>query len=152
RTLPGSPNAPSEVFQRALRGRTHGERGTFRTWRERMYRLAAVLDPDTYYRLARAVYAEMVLAGYTSVGEFHYLHHAPGGVRYNDPNVMSAALDAAATEAGIRLCLLDTCYLSSGFGAAVGEQQARFADADVDRKSTRLNSSHVSISYAVFCL
>ena len=130
-TVPGFANAHSHVFHRALRGRTHGERGTFWTWRERMYRLAAVLDPDTYYRLARAVYAEMVLAGYTSVGEFHYLHHAPGGVRYNDPNVMSAALDAAATEAGIRLCLLDTCYLSSGFGAAVGEQQARFADADV---------------------
>lgn len=130
-TVPGFANAHSHAFHRALRGRTHHDRGTFWTWRERMYRLAAVLDPDAYYRLARAVYAEMVLAGYTSVAEFHYLHHAPGGVAYNEPNVMSAALDAAATDAGIRLCLLDTCYLSSGFGAELGAQQLRFGDADV---------------------
>lgn len=130
-TVPGFANAHSHAFHRALRGRTHADRGTFWTWRERMYRLAATLDPDSYYRLARAVYAEMVLAGYTSVGEFHYLHHAPGGVRYNEPNAMSAALVAAAADAGIRLCLLDTCYLSSGFGAGPGEHQLRFSDGDV---------------------
>ena len=71
-------NAHSHAFHRALRGRTHAGRGTFWTWRERMYALAGRLDPDTYHALARAAYAEMALAGITCVGEFHYLHHAPG--------------------------------------------------------------------------
>ena len=83
--LPGFANAHSHAFHRALRGRTHGNGGTFWTWRETMYALAARLDPDSYYELARLVYAEMVLAGYTSVGEFHYLHHAPGGTPYARP-------------------------------------------------------------------
>ena len=112
--LPGFANAHSHAFHRALRGRTHGDGGTFWTWRQQMYAVAATLDPDRYLALARAVYAEMVLAGYTVVGEFHYLHHAPGGRPYADPNAMGAALVQAATEAGIRLTLLDTCYLSGG--------------------------------------
>lgn len=129
-TVPGFANAHSHAFHRALRGRTHHGRGSFWTWRERMYSVADRLDPDSYYRLARGVYAEMVLAGYTSVGEFHYLHHAPGGVAYNDPNAMSAALAAAAQDAGIRLTLLDTCYLSGGFGQPPDEHQRRFSDGD----------------------
>jgi cytosine/adenosine deaminase-related metal-dependent hydrolase len=112
-TLPGLANVHSHAFHRALRGRTHGGRGTFWTWREGMYALAQRLDPDSYHRLARAVYAEMALAGVTAVGEFHYLHHAPGGDRYADPNAMGHALVAAAAEAGIRLTLLDTVYLTS---------------------------------------
>ena len=100
-----------------------------------MYAVAAALDPDRYLALARAVYAEMVLAGYTVVGEFHYLHHAPGGRPYADRNAMGAALVQAATEAGIRLTLLDTCYLAGGLGAAGHEPldpvQARFSDGDV---------------------
>ena len=79
--LPGFANAHSHAFHRALRGRTHDRGGTFWTWRERMYAVAARLDPDSYLALARATYAEMALAGVTSVGEFHYLHHAPGGGR-----------------------------------------------------------------------
>ncbi|MFI9508080.1 formimidoylglutamate deiminase [Nocardia sp. NPDC052566] len=130
-TVPGFANAHSHAFHRALRGRTQHDRGTFWTWRDQMYAVAARLDPDSYYRLARAVYAEMVLAGYTSVGEFHYLHHAPGGARYADPNAMSAALAAAAADAGIRLTLLDTCYLAGGFGRELGEHQLRFSDGDV---------------------
>ena len=74
-TLPGFANAHSHAFHRALRGRTQAGRGSFWTWREQMYALAATLDPDTYFRLARATYAEMALAGITAVGEFHYLHH-----------------------------------------------------------------------------
>ncbi|GAA1985583.1 formimidoylglutamate deiminase [Amycolatopsis minnesotensis] len=127
-TLPGFANAHSHAFHRALRGRTHHERGTFWTWRERMYSLAARLDPDSYYRLARGVYAEMVLAGYTSVGEFHYLHHAPGGTAYADPNEMGAALIRAAGDAGIRITLLDTCYLAGGIGKDLDEVQHRFSD------------------------
>ncbi|GGO84565.1 formimidoylglutamate deiminase [Nocardioides phosphati] len=127
-TLPGLANTHSHAFHRALRGRTQAGRGTFWTWREQMYAVAGRLDPDSYYALARATYAEMVAAGYTSVGEFHYLHHQPDGVPYADPNAMGRALLAAARDAGIRITLLDTLYLSSGFGAAPEGVQRRFSD------------------------
>jgi cytosine/adenosine deaminase-related metal-dependent hydrolase len=76
-TLPGLANAHSHAFQRAFRGKTEVGRGTFWTWREEMYAAAARLDPDSYLALARATFGEMALAGVTSVGEFHYVHHAP---------------------------------------------------------------------------
>ncbi|GAA4660310.1 formimidoylglutamate deiminase [Amycolatopsis dongchuanensis] len=136
--LPGFANGHSHAFHRALRGRTHGERGTFWTWRERMYQLAARLDPDSYYRLARGVYAEMALSGYTSVGEFHYLHHAPGGRPYDDLNAMGHALARAAADAGIRLTLLDTCYLAGGFGRELDERQQRFGDGDAESWAARV--------------
>ncbi|MFD8492825.1 formimidoylglutamate deiminase [Amycolatopsis sp. NPDC059657] len=139
-TVPGMANGHSHAFHRALRGRTHHERGTFWTWRERMYSLAARLDPDAYYRLARGVYAEMVLAGYTSVGEFHYLHHAPGGTPYGNPNAMGAALERAAADAGIRLTLLDTCYLAGGIGVAPDEVQRRFSDGSAERWAERVSA------------
>jgi formiminoglutamate deiminase len=132
--LPGFANAHSHGFHRALRGRTHDGGGTFWTWRERMYAVAARLDPDSYLARARAAYAEMVLAGVTAVGEFHYLHHGPGGVPYADPNAMGHALIRAAAEAGVRLTLLDTCYLSGGLEdaghTAPDAVQARFSDSD----------------------
>ncbi|WP_150243482.1 formimidoylglutamate deiminase [Nocardiopsis quinghaiensis] len=142
-TLPGFANAHSHAFHRALRGRTHADGGSFWTWRETMYRVADRLDPDTYRRLARAVYAEMALAGITCVGEFHYLHHAPGGIRYADPNAMGHALVAAAADAGIRITLLDVCYLSGGPDAHGDHQplagpQLRFGDGDTDRWADRL--------------
>jgi formiminoglutamate deiminase len=137
-TLPGFANGHSHAFHRALRGRTHHERGTFWTWRERMYSLASRLDPDTYYRLARGVYAEMVLGGYTSVGEFHYLHHAPGGTPYADPNAMGEALRQAAADAGIRLTLLDTCYLAGGIGVEPDEVQRRFSDSSASAWAERV--------------
>jgi formiminoglutamate deiminase len=137
-TLPGFANAHSHAFHRPLRGRTHGGAGTFWTWRDVMYGVASSLDPDGYYRLARAVYGEMVLAGFTSVGEFHYLHHNPGGVRYANPNAMGESLIAAAHDAGIRLTLLDTCYLHGGIGADLNTVQQRFADTDVDAWSGRV--------------
>jgi len=93
-TLPGLANAHSHAFHRALRSRTHAGKGTFWTWRERMYDLAGRLDPDGLHALARAAYAEMALAGVTCVGEFHYLHHAPDGARYADPNETSHRLVA----------------------------------------------------------
>ncbi|MEV6900930.1 formimidoylglutamate deiminase [Amycolatopsis sp. NPDC051372] len=139
-TLPGFANGHSHAFHRALRGRTHHERGTFWTWRERMYSLAARLDPDRYYRLARGVYAEMVLGGYTSVGEFHYLHHAPGGHPYASPNAMGDALRQAARDAGIRLTLLDTCYLAGGIGVAPDEVQQRFSDGSAEKWASRVAS------------
>ncbi|MER7559553.1 formimidoylglutamate deiminase [Nocardioides sp. NPDC126508] len=131
-TLPGFANTHSHAFHRALRGRTQTDRGTFWTWREQMYAVAGRLDPDTYYELAKATYAEMVAAGYTAVGEFHYLHHQPGGRPYDDPNAMGSALLAAAHDVGIRITLLDTLYLSSGFGAAPQGVQRRFSDGSAE--------------------
>src|SRR5580698_409908 len=113
----GFANTHSHAFHRALRGRTQAEGGTFWTWREQMYAVAGRLDPDSYLALARATYAEMALAGITCVGEFHYLHHGPGGTPYADPNEMGRALTEAAAQAGIRITLLDTCYLSGGLDA-----------------------------------
>ena len=102
-TLPGLANAHSHAFHRALRGAAQAGQGTFWTWRERMYQVAGRLQPDSYLALARAVYAEMALAGITCVGEFHYLHHDAGGARYRDPNQMGRALiEAAAQVAGIQ--------------------------------------------------
>lgn len=140
--LPGLANCHSHAFHRALRGRTHDGGGTFWTWREGMYRVAATLDPDSYLALARATFAEMALAGITAVGEFHYLHHAPGGARYADPNAMGGALIQAATDAGIRLTLLDTCYLAGGLGPgghfALGPEQLRFADGSAEHWAERV--------------
>jgi formiminoglutamate deiminase len=142
--LPGFANTHSHAFHRALRGRTHGDGGTFWTWRQQMYALAARLDPDSYFALARAVYAEMVLAGMTVVGEFHYLHHDPRGRRYADPNAMSDALVAAAAEAGIRLTLLDVCYLSGGLTEtghqALDPVQQRFSDGSVEDWAARVGT------------
>ncbi|MFG1609144.1 formimidoylglutamate deiminase [Actinoplanes sp. NPDC049265] len=151
--LPGFANAHSHAFHRALRGRTHTGRGSFWTWRDRMYEVAAALDPDSYYRLARAVYGEMALAGVTAVGEFHYLHHAPDGARYNDPNAMGEALMAAAADAGIRLTLLDTLYLTSGVDGRPPEGvQRRFSDGGFDAWAERVAAAkplpHVRIGAA----
>ncbi|WP_184539359.1 formimidoylglutamate deiminase [Micromonospora polyrhachis] len=137
-TLPGLANAHSHAFHRALRGRTHGGRGDFWSWRDGMYAVAARLDPDRYLALARAAYAEMALAGITCVGEFHYLHHGPEGVPYTDPNAMGAALVEAAAQAGIRLTLLDTLYLTATVdGDPLTGPQRRFGDGDLDGWSTR---------------
>lgn len=126
--FPGFVNAHSHVFHRLLRGRVPERRGDFWSWREVMYEVAASLDPDSYRKVAVAVYREMLAAGYTSVFEFHYLHHRPGGTPYDEPNVMAAALADAALETGIRLTILDTCYLSAGFGLPPEGIQRRFSD------------------------
>uniref|UniRef100_UPI003BB63BCB formimidoylglutamate deiminase n=1 Tax=Streptomyces glaucescens TaxID=1907 RepID=UPI003BB63BCB len=136
-TLPGLANAHSHAFHRALRGAVQVGSGTFWTWREVMYATADRLTPESYHALARAVYAEMALAGITAVGEFHYVHHAPGGSRYADPNAMGEALIAAAAEAGIRITLLDTAYLSSGFGQPPNRHQLRFSDGDAEAWAER---------------
>lgn len=134
--LPGFANAHSHAFHRALRGRTHGEGGSFWTWRKGMYALAGRLDPETYRALATATYAEMAMAGITSVGEFHYLHHRTSERTPSDHNAMSRVLVEAACAAGIRLTLLDTCYLSGGLGPdghlSLDPVQQCFSDGDVD--------------------
>jgi formiminoglutamate deiminase len=141
-TLPGLANAHSHAFHRALRGAVEADQGTFWTWRDRMYRLAAALNPGSYYALARAVYAEMALAGITCVGEFHYLHHGPGGAPYADPNEMGRVLLRAAADAGLRITLLDTCYLAAGLRRdgtpkPLRDVQLRFGDGDAGRWAER---------------
>jgi formiminoglutamate deiminase len=143
-TMPGLANAHSHAFHRALRGITQASRGTFWTWRERMYEVADRLDPDSYLALATGVYAEMALAGVSCVGEFHYLHHGRGGTRYADPNEMGRALIEAAGRAGIRVTLLDTCYLSGGLSAdgrsrPLEGPQLRFGDGDAEAWASRVD-------------
>ncbi|MFI6829365.1 formimidoylglutamate deiminase [Kribbella sp. NPDC050241] len=137
--LPGLANCHSHAFHRALRGRTQTERGTFWTWREQMYAVASMLTPESYYALARAVYGEMLLAGITAVGEFHYLHHAPGGRRYDDPNAMGTALIAAARDVGMRITLLDTCYIAGGIDQPLNSVQERFSDGDAASWAARVS-------------
>ena len=139
-TLPGFANAHSHAFHRALRGRVQATRGSFWSWREAMYEVAEALDPDRYHALARATFAEMALAGITVVGEFHYLHHGPDGRPYADPNEMGRALIAAAGEAGIRITLLDTCYLHGGFDEPLVGTQRRFGDGDAARWIERVEA------------
>jgi len=119
-TIPGLANAHSHAFQRGLRGRTQApSRGSFWTWREQMYALAASLDPDRSYAIARATFGEMALAGITLVGEFDYVHH-------------SEAMMRAAADAGIRMTLIDACYLHGGLD--------RFHDADAEAWASRVGS------------
>ncbi|WP_328531788.1 formimidoylglutamate deiminase [Nocardioides sp. NBC_00368] len=126
--LAGSGNAHSHAFHRALRGRTHDQGGDFWRWREQMYAVADRLTPDSYEQLAEAVFAEMLVTGWTSVAEFHYIHHRPDGSPYEDPNAFGAALIRAAASVGIRLALLDTLYLTSAPGRPLLPEQRRFGD------------------------
>ena len=143
-TLPGLANAHSHAFHLALRGSVQAGQGTFWTWRERMYHVADRLDPGSYLALARAVFAEMALAGATCVGEFHYLHHGPHGTAYADPNAMGRAVIEAAAQAGVRITLLDTCYLSGGLAHGTPEPlagvQQRFGDGDAGRWAERVSA------------
>ena len=129
--LAGFANAHSHAFHRALRGLTHFDGGTFWSWRTAMYELADRLTPENYYELARAGYAEMAVAGVTCVGEFHYVHHPVGGGRYPSANAMGEVLGEAARDAGIRLTLLDTCYLAGGIELPLAPEQERFGDGSV---------------------
>ncbi|PQZ93073.1 formimidoylglutamate deiminase [Arthrobacter sp. MYb227] len=140
--VPAPVNAHSHAFHRILRGRTHqgadGGAGNFWTWREQMYEAAAGLTPEGYQQLATAVFAEMVVNGYSAVGEFHYLHHNTDGKPYTgeQKHGMELALARAAQAAGIRLVLLDTCYLQGGLDAQgevieLNETQRRFSDGNV---------------------
>lgn len=138
-TLPGLANAHSHAFQRLLRGRTQAGSGSFWTWREEMYATAQRLDPEGYLGLARATFAEMALAGITVVGEFHYLHHDPLGRPYADPNAMGRAVLEAADEVGIRITLLDACYLHGGIAEPPSPLQRRFSDGDAGAWIERVN-------------
>ncbi|MDA2980067.1 MAG: formimidoylglutamate deiminase [Actinomycetota bacterium] len=131
--LPGLVSAHSHAFHRTLRGKTHDAGGDFWAWRTRMYEVANALTPDSYRESATALFSEMVAAGITTVGEFHYVHHRPDGTPYRDPNAFGFAIIEAASTAGIRLTLLDTAYLTSNVaGAPVLPEQVRFSDGSID--------------------
>ena len=128
--VPGVANLHSHAFQRAMAGRTEiaGPDGDdFWTWREAMYRLAGRIDPDALHDIAAFAFAEMLAAGFTSVAEFHYLHHDRDGSPFANIAEMSERLIAAAVDTGIGLTLLPVLYAHGGFGGvALGERQRRF--------------------------
>ncbi|MDR1800107.1 MAG: amidohydrolase family protein [Bifidobacteriaceae bacterium] len=145
----GLGNAHSHAFHRRLRGRTNGGGGDFWRWREAMYREAAALTPDSYEDLAERVFCELLAGGYTAVGEFQYIHHRPDGRPYEQPHAMEMALVRAAQRAGIRLVLLDTCYLAGGIGRPLESAQARFSDGTAEAWLDRLAGLRQAVTAAV---
>jgi formimidoylglutamate deiminase len=130
--LPGFANAHSHTFQRLIRGRTE-TRGVggddFWSWREPMYRAALSMDTEDVYHVARMAFLEMVMAGTTTVGEFHYLHRAPDGSAYDDPNLLAKKIIAAAESVGLRIALLRVAYARAGYELAPHAGQARFYES-----------------------
>lgn len=141
--LPGLVNAHSHAFQRVIRGRTEhrtqNEKDSFWTWREMMYSAAARVTPEDVYDASRMAFLEMALSGITSVGEFHYLHHAPDGNAYDDPNLLSKEVIRAATDVGLRITLLRVAYARSGHELPPNPRQARFIESDPDIYLKRLD-------------
>lgn len=134
--LPGIANLHSHAFQRAMAGmaeRQGDPNDSFWTWRETMYGMAARFTPEQLRAVAAQLYLEMLEAGYTTVCEFHYLHHRPDGGFYDDRAAMSRALIEAARETGIRLTLLPVLYMTGGFdGRELSERQRRFGHSVED--------------------
>ena len=128
--LPGLVNVHSHAFQRVIRGRTEhrtaAQRDTFWTWRERMYHAANQLTPEAMHDAARMAFLEMALSGITTVGEFHYVHHGPGGEPYADRNLLALEVLRAAEEVGLRIALLRTAYVRAGWQQPADPGQARF--------------------------
>jgi formiminoglutamate deiminase len=139
-TFPGLANTHSHVFHRAIRGYSQSGVADFWSWRTLMYGVAERLNPESLYSLARATYTEMVLSGITTVGEFFYLHHDTGGKRYSNPNEMGDAVVRAANDAGLRITLIDTCYLQADvLGADLEGVQRRFGDGTWEDWASRLD-------------
>ncbi|HEY1403753.1 MAG TPA: amidohydrolase family protein, partial [Pyrinomonadaceae bacterium] len=131
--LPGLVNAHSHAFQRVIRARTErrsAAHDSFWTWREMMYAAATRLTPQDTYDASRMAFLEMAASGITAVGEFHYLHHAPGGARYADENELAKQVVRAATDVGIRIALLRVAYARAGWNTSPDERQARFIEPD----------------------
>jgi len=130
--LPGFVNVHSHSFQRLIRGKSESRIVSgkdFWSWRGTMYHAASQLEPQDVYDVARMAFLEMVLAGTTTVGEFHYLHNAPNGQPYDDPNLLSKQVIAAAQSVGLRIVLLRTAYLRSGYELPSDPGQIRFFES-----------------------
>lgn len=140
-TLPGLVNSHSHVFHRAIRGHSQSGVADFWAWRDLMYQVAQNLDPDSLYDLAYATFIEMALSGITSVGEFHYLHHDVDGDEYPNQNAMGNAIVRAANDAGIRITLIDSCYLQGDItGAPLEGAQRRFSDGSWENWAERVKA------------
>lgn len=145
--LPGLINAHSHAFQRVIRAQTEqrskNNRNTFWGWREMMYSAAARLTPEDIYDASRMAFLEMVLAGITAVGEFHYIHHAPDGTPYDDPNLLAKTVVRAACDVGLRITLLNVAYARSGHETEAHPKQIRFIIKDPEsylKQSEQLGS------------
>lgn len=135
--LPGFQNAHSHAFQYAMaeKGEIHqsAEAGDdFWTWREQMYGLALSIGPDKAYEIGKSLYKNMLANGYTSVAEFHYVHHQPDGSAYDNLAEMGEAMLYAAKDAGIKITLVPIFYQMGGFGKGPNERQRRFISPTVD--------------------
>lgn len=143
--LPGFVNAHSHAFQRCLRGRVeqrskNNPDDDFWSWREAMYAAANAVSVGDVRALARWCYRDMVRAGVTAVGEFHYLHHPPAGQRWNDPLQLSRAVVDAAHDVGLHITLLETAYARAGHGRPATAAQQRFIFADVEAYLAHLDA------------
>ena len=137
--MPGLVNAHSHAFQRAFRGHVQwrqatsaADHGDFWTWRDAMYRAANALDAEAVSEVSRRCFVEMIEAGITHVGEFHYLHHDQAGQPYADPDELARRVIAAAREVGLRITLLRVVYGAGGVGEALRPEQRRFATRSPD--------------------
>jgi formimidoylglutamate deiminase len=135
--MPGFVNTHSHAFQRLIRGRTQWRPADdsvsdFWSWREAMYRAVLALSPEDVYVASRFCFLEMLRAGITTVGEFHYLHNDPTGRAYADSNELAQSVVDAARDVGIRICLLNVCYATGGIGQPLRSEQRRFATPDLD--------------------
>ena len=134
--LPGMIDIHSHSFQRALRGKAESRRRSgpdFWSWRNIMYRCALALTPEEIYDVARLAFLEMMLAGITTVGEFHYLHRTAAGTAYDDPNLLAKQVIRAAESVGIRIALLRCAYVRAGFNLPPDPGQVRFIEPDADK-------------------
>jgi len=146
--IPGLPNVHSHAFQRAIAGLTE-RRGpaedSFWTWRELMYRFVERIDPDQLEAITALAFAEMLEAGFTRVGEFHYLHQDKSGVPFADPGELAGRVAAAAAESGIALTLLPTFYAHGGFGAMEPSARQRRFVTDLERFGRIVESSRRAV-------
>ncbi len=134
--LPGLVNAHSHAFQRIIRGRTEyrsqNTTDSFWTWREQMYAAVDKLGPEEIYSVSRMAFLEMAQTGITAVGEFHYVHHAPDGSLYEDPNLLAHEVIRAAQDVGIRIALLRVAYARAGYQTEANPRQLRFIEDSPD--------------------
>jgi formimidoylglutamate deiminase len=134
--LPGLVNAHSHAFQRVLRGWTQwrppDEKADFWSWREAMYRAVLRLSPEDLYHVSHFCFIEMLQAGYTTVGEFHYVQRDPQGQPYQDANELACQVVRAANAAGVRIALLNVCYATGNVAEPLRPEQRRFATPELD--------------------
>ena len=133
--VPGLVDAHSHAFQRAFRGHVQwssSAKDDFWTWRDAMYRAANGLDPDGVEAVSKLLFLELVRAGVTTVGEFHYLHHTPDGTPYADPDELAHRVIVAARDVGLRIVLLRCVYATSAIGQPLRADQRRFRDAHAE--------------------